>query len=75
MTSTQAKDLCQLFQADPNEAVGTEPRYIAIQRVFDPEAADAARAEHDAYWSTPRPGPKPTGKASKTLAPVKGGVE
>lgn len=75
MTTKQARDLCTLFGVNPDEAVGEEPRDIAVQRIFDANAADKALEEHNEKW-TPKPErPINTGKPARTLLPLKGGAK
>ena len=72
MNSAQAINLCDLFGMNPNEAIGTEPRYVAVQRVFDTQAAEDALKAHNEYWSKPRSAPKATGEKANSLNPADG---
>jgi hypothetical protein len=73
MTTLQARELLIVLGQNPDEAAGTEPKDIALQRVFDPEAADEAANDHHHRWTAPPPPQPNRGKPSKTLLPVKGG--
>lgn len=75
MTSDQARALCRLFESPPDEAVGTEPRYIAVMRVFDPKEADAALAKHTEFFAAKPTAPAAVGSPAKSLVPEKGGAK
>lgn len=72
MTTDQSRSLLKLLGHNPDEAVGEEPKYIALVRIFDPEAADQAKADHDDKWSKPPPPIPKRGSAAKTLGAKKG---
>jgi hypothetical protein len=75
VTSDQARALCRLFESPPDEAVGTEPRYIAVMRVFDPNEANAALAKHTDFYAAKPNAPAAVGTAAKSLVTEKGGAK
>jgi hypothetical protein len=72
VSSHQAIALCAALGASPNDSVNGEPRYVAVQRVFDEDAADASMKDHEDRAKAGPPKVANTGTRQTTMA-VKGG--
>jgi prophage antirepressor-like protein len=71
----QAIALCAALGVNAHDCVENEPRYVALVRVFDPEAADKAMDDHDEEAKRTAPPIKNRGRERKTLAAAEGGAQ
>jgi hypothetical protein len=74
MTSLQACQFCAVLGIEANASTGGEPRYIALQRIFDAEAADESLDDHNERATRVPVRIAKTGKEAKTLTTDKGGA-
>ena len=74
MSTDQSRALCAAIGLPADEPVGSEPRYVAVMRCFDAEAADAAINDHNERARAERPPIPVRGKPMTAVQLAKGGA-